>query len=261
MLKHDGRYYLTYSSGGTQYRTYAMGCYVGDTPLGPFRPQARNPIFRNTEGFSTGTAHGCLVRGPGNRLWTFYTVLAAVVHGFERRIAMDVADFDSEGNLYIPRASSTPQPVNVDPSAVSWVPLNEGEPTFGSSSAPNTAGRRAADNSMMTWWIPSADDAEPVLTTSFPQSEVCAVRVIWRDVGLDTPNGVNPGPFRYRVEVETSPNQWTTIVDRSESTTDLLIDYRECIPTIGSRARLVVLGHPAGIHPGVVEFTLFGPVR
>jgi hypothetical protein len=114
---------------------------------------------------------------------------------------------------------------------------------------------------MMTWWLPAADDAQPVLTTSFPKSEIHAVRVIWRDVGLDTPKGVKAGPFRYRVEAEASDGKWTTIVDRSESTEDFLIDYRECVPTTASRARLVVLGQPDGIQPAVAEFTVFGPVR
>lgn len=261
MVKNAGRYHLVYCAGGTQFRTYAMGCYVSDSPLGPFHPQPRNPIFRTTEGFSTGTAHGCFARGPEDRLWTFYTVLAGVVHGFERRIGMDPAAFDAEGNLYVPTATSTPQPIPADVEATPWVPLNDGEPTFGSSSAPNTAGRLAADSSMMTWWLPTENDPQPTLTTSFPTSEIRAIRVIWRDVGLDTPKGVNPGAFRYRVDAETAPGEWTTIVDRSESGADFLIDYRECAPTTASRVRLLILGHPAGIQPAVAEFTVFGPVR
>ena len=114
---------------------------------------------------------------------------------------------------------------------------------------------------MMTWWLPAADDAQPTLTTSFASAEIRAVRVIWRDVGLDTPKGVKPGPFRYRVEAETERGKWKTIVDRSESTEDFLIDYRECAPTTAKRARLVVLGQPKGIQPAVAEFSLFGPVR
>jgi hypothetical protein len=105
------------------------------------------------------------------------------------------------------------------------------------------------------------DDSQPTLTTSFPTSEIRAIRVIWRDVGLDTRKGAKPGPFRYRVEAETARDTWTTIVDRSESTEDFLIDYRECVPTMAGRTRLVVLGHPDGIQPAVAEFTVFGPVR
>ena len=76
MLKRDGKYYLTYAAAGTENRTYAMGCAVGKSPLGPFVPQKNNPILRTTTGLITGTAHGCVVEGPHNSLWAFYTVRA-----------------------------------------------------------------------------------------------------------------------------------------------------------------------------------------
>lgn len=259
MIKANGRYHLTYSAGGTQYRTYTMGAYVGDSPLGPFRPQRHNPIFRTTEGLVTGTAHGCIVRGPRDRLWVFYTVFAGAVHGFERRLGLDLAEFDAHGELHIPPATSTPQPLPGDASSELWLPLNESEPNFGSSSAPNAPGRLAADNSLTTWWLPDDADPTPTLTAHFQAKAVVhAARVIWRDVGLDTTAGKDPGAFRYRIEAETSPDVWTTVIDRSANTEDLLIDYRECPPTSATRTRLVILGHPAGIRPGVAEFTVFG---
>ena len=268
MVKRDGRYYLTYSSGGTQYRTYAMGCYVGDSPLGPFVPQKRNPIFRTTEGLVTGTAHGSIVRGPQGRFWVFYTVFAGAVHGFERRVGLDLVEFDEHGELYVPHATSTPQPLprggpepvaGAAESAAAWAPLNESEAAIGSSAAENSSGRFAADNSLTTWWLPAGTDAAPQLTAYFNgRAAIHGARVIWRDVGLDTTNGRNPGPFRYRIEAETAPGVWTTIIDRSQSTEDYLIDYRECAPTPAARARLVILGHPPGIQPAVAEFTVFG---
>lgn len=259
MLKDGGRYYLTYSAGGTQYRTYSMGCYTSDSPLGPFKPQRRNPIFRTTEGFITGTAHGSIVRGPRDRLWVFYTVFAGAVHGFERRLGLDLAAIDEAGELYVPRATSIPQPLPTTAPAEPWLPLNDGEPTFGSSQAPNTSGRLAADQAITTWWLPAADDRAPRLTTHFSaRATIHAVRVIWRDVGMNTTEGVLPGPIGYRVEAERAAGEWITIVDRSENAEDLLIDYRECVPTSALRARLVVLGHPPGITPAVAEFTVFG---
>jgi hypothetical protein len=75
---------------------------------------------------------------------------------------------------------------------------------------------------------------------------------------MDTTSGIRPGPFRYRIEAETAPGVWTTIIDRSQSAEDFLIDYRECTPTSATRARLIVLGHPPGIQPAVAEFTVFG---
>ena len=46
--------------------------------------------------------------------------------------------------------------------------------------------------------------------------------------------------------------------NRSNSTDDFLVDYRECPPTPGKAARLVIVGAPKGITPGVAEFTVFG---
>jgi hypothetical protein len=63
------------------------------------------------------------------------------------------------------------------------------------------------------------------------------------------------------LEVQTAANTWTTVIDRSQSTEDLLIDYRECPATPGTAARLVIVGAPPGITPGVAEFTVFGDVR
>ncbi len=259
MIKENGRYYLTYSAGGTQYRTYTMGAYVSDSPLGSFQPQKRNPILRTTEGLVTGTAHGCVVRGPRDRLWVFYTVFACVAHGFERRLGLDIVTLDENGELHVPRATSTPQPLPGSAPAEAWLPLNESEPNFASSSAPNTSGRLAADNSLTTWWLPAPNDEQPTLTAHFStRAAIHAARIVWRDVGLDTTSGKNPGAFRYRIEAETAPGTWTTIVDRSNSTDDFLIDYRECTPTPATRARLVILGHPPGIEPAVAEFTVFG---
>jgi len=80
----------------------------------------------------------------------------------------------------------------------------------------------------------------------------------WRDIGLDTKKGAKPGPFKYRVEVETEKDKWTTVIDRTGSDEDLLVDYRECPPTTGTRARLAITGWPQGITPGVAELTVFG---
>jgi xylan 1,4-beta-xylosidase len=266
MFKRNGMYYLTYSAAGTENRMYAMGCAVSKSPLGPFVPQKNNPILRSTTGLITGTGHGCVVEGPHDSLWAFYTVKAAVAHGFERRLGMDPATIGEDGELHVNGPSSLPQRLpmaskGVEPTG--WMPLNAGLRTVGSSDAPNLSGRLAVDDDLRTWWQPAADDKTPTLTSHLttPNAVVRAVRVIWRDVGLNTKQGAGSGPFRYRVEVQTAADMWTTVIDRSRSTEDLLIDYRECLPTPGTAARLVIVGAPTGITPGVAEFTVFGEVR
>lgn len=223
------------------------------------------PVLRTTDGLVTGTSHGSIVAGPEDRLWAFYNVRAGVVHSFERRIGMDRAEIDANGELVVHGATSLPQwlPGKTPPDATSadtgWLPINGGVHTLGSTSGPNLPGRFAVDNEMRTWWQPAEADAQPTLTSTFrAPASIHAVRLIWRDIGLDTRDGVFPGPFRYRVEIDTAKDQWTTILDRGESTEDFLVDYRECKPVTGTRARLIILGWPKGITPGVAEFTVFG---
>jgi hypothetical protein len=266
MLKRGGKYYLTYAAAGTENRTYATGCVVGKSPLGPFEPQKNNPVLRTTAGLITGTAHGCVVEGPHRSLWAFYTVQAGVVHGFERRLGMDPAYIGEDGELHVNAASSLPQrlpTVAKGSEPTGWLPLNAGPRTVGSSDAPNLTGRLAVDDDLRTWWQPAADDKAPTLTSNLttPGAVARAVRVVWRDVGLDTKKGANAGAFRYKVEIRTGPDTWATVIDRSRSADDLLIDYRECPATPGTAARLVIVGAPAGITPGVAEFTVFGEVR
>lgn len=268
MLKRGDKYYLTFSAGGTENRTYAMGAYVGSSPLGPFEPQQRNPILRTVDGLITGTAHGSIIAGPDNELWAFYSVRASVIHAFERRLGMDRATVDSNGELYVIGATSLPQLLpgskqlgtKVDSNV--WLPANGEMRTIGSSNSPNLEGRFSVDNDLKTWWQPAAGDNSPTLTSEFMlPSDIHAVRILWRDVGLDSAKNIHAGPIKYRVELETTRNHWTTILDRSRNAEDLLIDYRECQPTVGSRARLVILEWPQGIMPGVVEFNVFGTTK
>lgn len=264
MLKRNGKFYLTYCAGGTENRTYAMGCYTGQNPLGPFEPQKCNPILRSVDGLVTGTAHGSIVAGPDDELWAFYSIKAGVVHAFERQLGMDRAAIDANGELIVHGATSLPQllpssRLEENFKAARWLPLNGELETIGSSDAPNLEGRFAVDNDLRTWWQPADGDKGPVLTTNFMAlSTVKAIRIVWRDIGLDTQLGRRPGPIRYRVELEGATGDWETVLDRSRNEDDLMTDYRECVPTSGKRARLIVLGWPQGLLPAVAEFTAFG---
>ena len=266
VLKRGGHYYLTYAAPGTEFRTYAMGCYRSDSPLGLFTYQQRNPILRTTHGLVNGPGHGCIVAGPGKTLWAFYTCRLCYTHIFERRIGMDPAGFDAEGNLFVSGASQVPQlapgirPRPADGNDAGWLPLNIGKVTRSSSAATGRPGIYAVDEEMRTWWQPDDDDTRPVLESRLGNRfRIRAVRLIWRDVGLETSRGIVPGPFAYRVEVQDGTQAaWKAVVDRTASHDDLAIDYREFGPASGTAARLVITGWPKGIKPGVIEFTVFG---
>lgn len=261
-VKRNGKYYLTYAAAGTEYRTYAMGCAVSSSPLGPFVPQKNNPILRSVSGLITGTAHGCIVEGPNDSIFAFYTIRAGHAHGFERRIGMDRAEIDGAGELRIIGPTSSPQWLaRQKTDERPWVPLNVNAATLASSSAANVSTRLAVDEDIRTWWQPAADDKAPMLTATLrSRCRINAARIIWRDIGLDANRGITPGPFGYRVEARAKDGRWQTIIDRTTSEEDLLIDYRECGAVETTAVRLVITRWPTGITPGVAEFTVFGEV-
>lgn len=267
MIKIEGRYFLTYSAPGTQFRTYAFGVYVADSPLGPFRYQQRNPILRDPDGLVQGPGHGCIVRGPHGTLWAFYTCLVRNYHVFERRVGMDPAGLDATGNLFVAGASDTPQWA---PGLVSYpekgnaaglLPVTIDRIARASSEAPGRSALYAFDNSVRTWWEAAPDDPQPWLEVDGEaQYEIAAVRLLWAEPRLDFEAGRKPGPFQYRIEVQAADQEpWLPALDCTDNRQDLLIDYRVLpTPVTARRIRLTVTGWPRGMIPALLEFTAFG---
>lgn len=265
MVKVGARYYLTYAGPGTQLSTYAMGAYASDSPLGPFEYQPRNPILQQRNGLVRGPGHGCIVKGPCDTLWAFYTCCLCYENGFERRIGMDPAGIDEEGNLFVIDATQFPQfapGVTARPemgNTAGLLPCNHSKRAEASSCAPGRDSLYCIDSSTLTWWQPAAADAAPTIT--FPLSasfDVSAMRLWWRDEGLDYDAGVLPGPFKFRVEGRLKEGEWFTIVDKTQNDVDMLIDFLAFGPVSVDSIRLVITGWPERITPALIDATVFG---
>ena len=59
VIKHDGRYYLTYSANDYRSQDYAVGYATATSPLGPWTKYAGNPILHKVENL-VGTGHHSL---------------------------------------------------------------------------------------------------------------------------------------------------------------------------------------------------------
>lgn len=266
MIKRNGRYYLTYSAPGTHYGTYAMGAYYSDKgPLEGFVYQKNNPVCNNRYGLIRGGGHGCIVEGPKDTLWAFYTCPIKYSHMFERCLGMDPITVNEEGELVAVANTDSPQwapGVKDDPYSqndTGLLPLTYSEIASATSCAPGRDALYAVDESMLTWWQPLPEDEEKTLTVFlYAKYKVSAARVIWRDVGIDYEKGILPGPFRYKIQVSADNQNWQTVVDKSKNEKDYKFDYEVFDTVEATRVRLVICGTPAGIEPGVISFTVFG---
>ncbi len=270
-IKAGERIYILYCGSGTRYSSYANGViYSDDGPLGPFHEQKNHtPLTEKRTGFVRGAGHGSIAPGPNNTWWVFYTNIFCYGHRYERRVSMDPLGIDEDGELFCPGCTDTPQyapGVLEHPelgNSLGLLPLTFLQHPEATSYTPGRDPIYACDESVLTWWQPEHDDPHKCIT--FPLSDytafqVEAVRVIWRDVGMETLRGIDPGPIQYVVEACGSPTgeDWKILVDASQNDRDLNIDYRSFDPVIAYKVRLRILGAPKGIQPGLISLTAFG---
>lgn len=272
MIKRGARYYLLYSGCGTEFSSYVNSVvYSDEGPLSGFHPQKRNlPLTIKRTGLLRGAGHGCLTEGPNGTLWCFYTTLYNFNQKFERRIGMDPIGIDENGELFCPAVTETPQyapgvlehPENGN--SLGLTPLTFMQRPWATSFAEGHEPFYACDDSVYTWWQPAAGDEAPCITYLLDDNRypyrLHACRILWRDIGMETLNGVFPGPFRYVVEYasDSELTQWHTLIDASDNETDLPVDYRELRGELAYGVRLRIMGAPKGITPGLVALSIFG---
>ena len=179
--------------------------------------------------------------------------------------------FDENGEIFCKEITETPQFApgvlknpELDNSA-GLLPLTFLQSHTVSSCLPGREGLYALDDSIFTWWQPTPDDTDKTLTVNLKSDvgyDVSAIRIIWRDLGMETLDRINPGPFKYVVEyLKPSGNHWEMLVDASQNETDLCIDYRQFEAVPACQLRLRILSSPNGIEPGVCSFTAFGKLH
>jgi hypothetical protein len=265
MVKLGGTYFLTYTAPGTEWKTYGLGCYQSQHPLGPFRYQTNNPILQQRHGLVHGTGHGCLVEGPGKTLWAFYTCLVRNDHAFERRIGMDAAGVDENGELFVAPATDVPQfAPGIQPNpelgnAAGFVPVSSNKWATASSSLEGRTPDYAIDDSQRTWWQPRGDDPAPWLEIDLRGSfSVSALRLLWRDGEFIEDREPTLGRFRRRVLCHAGGDWFPLPGNPPEAALDL-IEFAACPKTRMDRIRIEILGSPSDERwPALLEVTAFG---
>lgn len=264
MTRHAGKYYLQYSANGTEWKSYALGCYIGDSPVGPWRPQKRNPILVHRGGLVNGAGHHSMVEGPDGELWCFYTTLVKIEHWFERRIGMDPVAFDGNGEMMVAGPTERPQyaPGTVERrwrgDDAGLLPVTVNQPVTASSYLYGHEPPYAVDDNIRTWWEAAAGGPQWLQVDLHRPYRISAARTMFADRGLDYARGVVPAPYRYRIEGSADGKTFATLFDASANARERHIAFDVFPEQVARYVRLTVLETPAGMAIGVWEFTAFG---
>jgi len=232
MTKYNGKYYLQYSTPGTQYRTYCDAVYVGANPTGPFTLCPYAPFCFKPGGFVTGVGSSTTFTDLFGKYWHVTTVS---VKDFDRRVAIFPAGFDSAGqysvNTYMgdyPQYIPGKAPAGATNNLVSGANvLSYGKAVSASSTLSGFPASNAVDENIRTWWsATTANPGEWLLVDLGSACSVGAIQTNFAEQNLTYTGGRGPAwTIQYKIEGSLDGNTWTTLIDKSANTTDVPHDY------------------------------------
>lgn len=233
MTKHGNKYYLQYAGPGTEWKSYADGVYVGDSPMGPFTYVDNNPVSYKPSGFIGGAGHGCMFLA-GDQWWKAATNAISVRHMFERRVSFYPSGFDADGYLYnntylgdypmfLPATDRAKKEERPD-----WMLLSYRKPVTVSSALPKYPAENVTDEEARTAWVAGSNRAGEWLQVDLgDRVSIHAIQVNYDEYGA-TQKGVNPALHQsYVIYASNEGKEWYPVADYSQKKTDNPHDYIE----------------------------------
>lgn len=92
VIKHNGLYYLSYSSNHTRCQDYAIGYAISESPFGPFKKYEGNPILHRSESI-VGVGHHSFARIGENKWICAYHSHFSTEQFKPRKTRIDYAEF------------------------------------------------------------------------------------------------------------------------------------------------------------------------
>ena len=179
---------------------------------------------------------------------------------------MDLVAVDEEGELYCPfGVTDTPQYVP----GFRKDPLHEGNspglfnltaakrPTVSSCAAGRDA-VYATDENNLSFWLPEENDPAPTMMCSLSgRFTVSALRLFFREIGVDVRAGILPQPIGYLLEGACG-DTWFPLADRRQNREERNVDYITFPAQICDKVRLTLTGKNPHTQVGLIDFAVFG---
>ena len=266
MTKHGGKYYLQYGAPGTEFKVYADGVYVGDSPLGPFKYQKHNPMSYKPGGFVQGSGHGgtfCDVKG---NYWHVSTCMLSLKYKFERRIGIYPTAFDNDGIMYsssafgdYPNWNADSDIANPSDRFAGWMLLSLGKKTYVSTTDSIFSANNLTDESMRTYWTAkSGNPGEWAMVDLGGMRTVEAIQLNYYDYKTIQHNRADDLYYQYRIYASTDGKTWELVVEKSDNDRDCPHDYVELATDLETRYLKVENLHVPSGYFCLSEFRVFG---
>ncbi len=266
VIKYNGKYYFQYGAPGTEFKVYADGVYVSDSPLGPFTYQQHNPMSYKPGGFVQGVGHSGTFKDLKGNYWHVGTCMLSLKYKFERRIGLYPTAFDTDGIMYCTTAFGDYPCWNADydiqnPTErfTGWMLLSYGKPIKVSSTDSIYIAANLTDENMRTYWAAeTGNPGEWIEIDLEDRKQIKAIQVNYYDHKSVQHNRANDIYYQYRIFSSDNGENWTLVVDKSDNDKDIPHDYVELRETLEARyLRLENIHVPSG-NFCLSDFRVFG---
>ena len=266
MTKFKGKYYLQYSTPGTEYRSYCDGVYVADSPLGPFKLMENNPFSYRPGGFSTAAGHSATFQDKYGNYWHITTTTISVKHNFERRLSLYPVFFNDEERIYtytgfgdypmiIPQKKANAE----KDFFAGWMLLSYKKPVTASSSLKDHATTLASDEDIRTYWSANTGNKGEWLSMDLQKVEtISAVQLNFAENDTKIFGREANLYYQYTIEYSLDSKNWKMLADKSANTADAPHDYIVLDKPIKARyLKITNLRTPSGTF-AVSDLRVFG---
>jgi xylan 1,4-beta-xylosidase len=270
MIKENNKYYLHYAGPGTEFKTYADGIYVADSPLGPYEYATYSPFAFKPTGFIAGAGHGSTFKDKNGNYWHVGTMTISVKHMFERRLGIFPVGFDEDGQIrcntswgdypqYFPGVKENP----VDDNFAGMLLLSHKKYALASSSLEDHGVDQSVDEDARTYWSAQTGGSDEWLIIDL--GKACSVEAIQVNFAEHATNpelvrGRNHILFeQYVIENSSDGINWELLVDKSQNMQDVPHDYIELEQAVAARyIRLKNVFTPGEGNFAVRDLRVFG---
>jgi xylan 1,4-beta-xylosidase len=238
MVKENNKYYLQYSAPGTEFKTYADGVYVADSPMGPFEYAEYSPCDFKPTGFICGTGHGNTFKDKDGQYWHIGTMSISVNADFERRLGLWPVAFDQDGRIRCntvlgdyPQFYPGEKTDMIDNSFAGMLLLSYKKRTMASSSLVDHGVELAVDEEVRTYWCATTGGSDEWMMIDLgKECSVEAIQVNFAEYGTnpDLVRGRDKLLYeQYTIEKSSDGMNWEMLVDKSQNLLDVPHDYIE----------------------------------
>ncbi len=231
--KYEGKYYLQYAGPGTEYKSYADGVYVSDSPLGPFTYAKHNPTSYKPEGYACGAGHGSTIKDIHGNYWHFGTVTISQKQMFERRLAMFPTFFDKDGLMHTytgfgdyPFIMPDHKIKSPDELSIGWMLLSYNKQAKVSSLIDSLPVENALNEDIRSYWAAKSGNSDEWFMVDLEKEmDIHAIQVNFYEHETNLFGRDTSIYYQFIIEASNDMKNWEKVVDKSNNRNDRPHDY------------------------------------